>query len=81
MEFMVVSFKSIIYWVRILLQEILTKIICLLVDMLACGKKRLAIAKFVGGTYMSDPTFYLASTPPLPVPRLDVDIRTLFTDQ
>jgi len=27
---------------------------------------------------MQDLTFYLANTPPLPVPRLDVDIRTLY---
>ena len=78
MEFMVALFKSIIYWVRILLQAILMKTICLLVDMFACGiMKRLAIFKFVGGAYMWDLTFYLANTPPLPVPRLDVDIGTL----
>jgi len=27
---------------------------------------------------MRDLTFYLANMPPLPVPRLDVDIRTLY---
>jgi len=31
----------------------------------------------VGGAYMQDLTFYLANTPPLPGPRLDVDIGTL----
>jgi len=31
----------------------------------------------VVGVYMLDLTFYLANTPPLPVPRLDVDIGTL----
>ena len=28
--------------------------------------------------YMRDLTFYLLNTPPLPVPRLDVDIGTLY---
>ena len=31
-----------------------------------------------GGAYMWDLTFYLANTLPLPVPRLDVDIGTLY---
>ena len=31
-----------------------------------------------GGAYMRDLTFYLANTPPLPVPRLHVDIGTLY---
>ena len=30
------------------------------------------------GAYMQDLTFYLANTPPLPMPRLDVDIGTLY---
>jgi len=34
----------------------------------------LALVKNVGGAYMRDLTFYLAYTPPLPVPRLDVHI-------
>jgi len=33
--------------------------------------------KNVGGAYMRDLTFYLANTPPLPVPRLDVDITLI----
>ena len=38
----------------------------------------LALVESVGGAYMRDLTFYLANTPPLPVPRLDVDIGTLY---
>jgi len=38
----------------------------------------LALVENVGGAYMWDPVFYLANTPPLPVPCLDVDI---FTDR
>jgi len=34
-----------------------------------------------GGAYMQDLTFYLANTPPLPVPRLVVDIGTLYYRQ
>ena len=37
----------------------------------------LVLVKSVGGAYMRDLTFYLANTPLLPVPRLDVHIRTL----
>ena len=38
----------------------------------------LVLVESVGGAYMQDLTFYLANTPPLPVPRLclDVDIGT-----
>ena len=38
----------------------------------------LVLVENVGGAYMRDLTFYLANTPPLPVPRLDVDIGTLY---
>ena len=34
----------------------------------------LTAVESVGGAYMRDLTFYLANTPPLPVPRLDVNI-------
>jgi len=34
----------------------------------------LALVESVGGAYMRDLTFYLANTPPFPVPCLDVDI-------
>ena len=34
----------------------------------------LVLVENVGGAYMRDLTFYLANTPPLPVPRLDVHI-------
>jgi len=37
----------------------------------------LALLDSVGGAYMRDLTFYLTNTPPLPGPRLDVDIGTL----
>ena len=38
----------------------------------------LALVESVGGgAYMQDLTFYLVNTPPLPVPRLDIDIGTL----
>ena len=36
----------------------------------------LALVENVGGAYMRDLTFYLANTPPLPVPRLDGDVGT-----
>ena len=39
----------------------------------------LALVENVGGAYMRDLTFYLANTPPLPVPRLDVHI--IITDR
>ena len=32
------------------------------------------LVESVGGAYMRDLTFYPANTPPLPLPRLDVDI-------
>jgi len=32
------------------------------------------LVESVGGANMRDPTFYPANTPPLPLPRLDVDI-------
>ena len=32
----------------------------------------------VGGAYMRDLTFYPANTPPLPLPRLDVDITLYY---
>ena len=38
----------------------------------------LALVESVGGAYMRDLTFYLANMPPLPVPRLDVEIGTLY---
>ena len=38
----------------------------------------LALVENVGGAYMRDLTFYLANTPPLPVPRLDVDITLYY---
>ena len=38
----------------------------------------LVLVDSVGGAYMRDLTFYLANTPSLPVPRLDVDIGTLY---
>ena len=38
----------------------------------------LALVESVGGAYMCDLTLYRANTPPLPVPRLDVDIGTLY---
>ena len=38
----------------------------------------LALVESVGGAYMRNLTFYLTNTPPLPVPRLDVDIGTLY---
>jgi len=38
----------------------------------------LVVVESVGGAYMWDLTFYLANTPPLSVPRLDVDIGTLY---
>jgi len=38
----------------------------------------LAPVESVGGAYMRDVTFYLANTPPLPGPHLDVDIGTLY---
>ena len=34
----------------------------------------LMLVESVGGAYMRDLTFYPANTPPLPLPRLDVDI-------
>ena len=34
----------------------------------------LTLVESVGGAYMWDLTFYLANTPPLPVPHLNVDI-------
>jgi len=34
----------------------------------------LTVVESVGGAYMRELTFYLANTPPLPVPRLDVII-------
>ena len=37
----------------------------------------LALVENVGGAYMWDLTFHLANTPPLPVPRIDVDILIL----
>jgi len=37
----------------------------------------LALVESAGGAYMRDLTFYLANTPPLPVPRLDIGIGTL----
>ena len=37
----------------------------------------LALVENVGGAYMRDLTFYPANTPPLPVPRIDVDILIL----
>ena len=37
-----------------------------------------ALVESVGGAYMRDLTFYLAHTPPLPVPRVDVDTGTLY---
>jgi len=37
----------------------------------------LALVESVGGAYMRDLTFYLANTPPLSGPRLDVYIGTL----
>ena len=40
----------------------------------------LALVKNVGGAYMRDLTFYLANTPPLPVPRLDVHILQTDTE-
>ena len=36
------------------------------------------LVESIGEAYMRDPTFYLANTPPLPVPRLDVDMETLY---
>jgi len=38
----------------------------------------LALVKSVRGAYMRDLTFYLANTPPLPGPRLDVDTGILY---
>jgi len=38
----------------------------------------LALVESIGGAYMRGLTFYLANTPPLPVPRLDDDIGTLY---
>ena len=38
----------------------------------------LTLVESVGGAYMWDLTFYLANTPPLPVPRLDVDITLYY---
>ena len=38
----------------------------------------LALVENVGGAYMRDLTFYLANTPPLPVPRLDVDVTLYY---
>ena len=39
----------------------------------------LALVESIGGAYMRDLTFYLANVPPLPGPRLDVDIGILQT--
>jgi len=36
------------------------------------------LVESVGGAYMRDLTFYLANTPPLPVPCLDVDITLYY---
>jgi len=36
------------------------------------------LVESVGGAYMRDLTFYLANTPPLPLPRLDVDITLYY---
>ena len=38
----------------------------------------LVLVESVGGAYMRDLTFYFANMPPLPGPRLDVDIGTLY---
>ena len=38
----------------------------------------LTLVESVGGAYMRDLTFYLTNTPPLPVPRLDVDITLYY---
>ena len=38
----------------------------------------LTLVESVGGAYMRDLTFYLANTPPLPVPCLDVDITLYY---
>ena len=38
----------------------------------------LTLVESVGGVYMRDLTFYLANTPPLLVPRLDVDITLYY---
>jgi len=38
----------------------------------------LTLVENVEGAYMRDLTFYLANTPPLPVPRLDVDITLYY---
>ena len=38
----------------------------------------LTLVERVGGTYMWGLTFYLANTPPLLVPRLDVDITLYY---
>jgi len=40
----------------------------------------LALVENVGGAYMRDLTFYLANTPPLLVPRLDVHILQTYTE-
>ena len=40
---------------------------------------RFATLASIGGAYMWDLTFYLANVPPLPGPRLDVDIGILQT--
>jgi len=40
----------------------------------------LVLVKNVGGAYMPDLTFYLASTPPLLVPRLDVHVLQTDTE-
>ena len=40
----------------------------------------LAPVENVGGAYMRDLTFYLVNTPPLPFPRLDVDILQTDTE-
>ena len=36
------------------------------------------LVESVGGAYMRDLTFYPANTPPLPLPRLDVDITLYY---
>ena len=38
----------------------------------------LALVESIGGAYMRDLTFYLANMPPLPGPRQDVDLGTLY---
>ena len=60
-------------WARRVGRGVYTVVSCIYAPRFA----NFVLVESVGGAYMWDLIFYLANTPPLPVPRLDVDIGTL----